>query len=324
MKNVRAAGMVAMAALSGLMLMPAAAQEGDRFGRGQDRLRLPYGNGDTLLVELVAEGRAPMPFERDASGMWSFRGDTASLVGKSYTIRLENSGRSRIKVVVGVDGVNVYFRKPIRGSADGDIGSILGPGQTRVITGFQADEMTAQRFVFSPPEFSEGVQARGGRIGEIDVQVYEEARAMAGRAPDRAADARPEIGTTAGEDVDSEVRRVSFMASTREPIARLLLAYGRPSAPPPPQSYPGNERLGPLGIEVEQGRDGLRIVRIERDGLGDDIGLREGDVITKVDTYARPTLNIFRRIIRDKARGNYLFLEILRGRGHIVNFKTRL
>jgi hypothetical protein len=301
---------------------PAAAQG---FGRGsQTRIQVPYGDGDALYVQVSADGRPPMPFDRDSSGRWTFSGDTASLVGKSYTVRLENTGRSRIKVVVGVDGVNVYFRKPIAGVADGDIGSILGPGQTRVLTGFQADEQTAQRFVFSPPEFSEGAQVRGARIGEIDVQIYEEAPRAMGRMQDQAPGARPNIGTTTGEDVDSEIRRVSFVASSREPVSRVLLAYGRPGPPNrEPVDEPGRG-LGPLGIEIEQQRDGLRIVRVERDGLGDDIGLREGDVITKVDTFVRPTMQAFRRTLRDKRRGTYLFLEVLRSRGHVVNFKTRM
>jgi hypothetical protein len=303
--------------------LPAAAQGG--FGRGaQSRIQVSYGDGESLYVQVTADGRQPLPFDRDSSGTWTFRGDTASLVGKSYTVRLENTGRSRIKVVVGVDGVNVYFRKPIAGVADGDIGSILGPGQTRVLTGFQADEQTAQRFVFSPPEFSEGTQVRGARIGEIDVQIYQESLRAAGRIQEQAPGARPNIGTTTGEDVDSEIRRVSFTASTREPVARVLLAYGRPG---PPEREPADEPsrgLGPLGIEIEQQRDGLRIVRVERDGLGDDIGLREGDVITKVDTFVRPTMQVFRRMLRDKRRGSYLFLEILRSRGHVVNFKVRM
>jgi hypothetical protein len=302
--------------------LPAAAQG---VGRGlQSRIQVSYGDGESLYVQVTADGRPPMPFERDSYGTWTFRGDTASLVGRSYTVRLENTGRSRIKVVVGVDGVNVYFRKPIAGAADGDIGSILGPGQTRVLTGFQADEQTAQRFVFSPPEFSEGAQGRGARIGEIDVHVYQESLRASGRSiQDQAPGARPNIGTTAGEDVDSEIRRVSFVASTREPVARVLLTYGRPETNREPIDEP-TRGLGPLAIEIEQQRDGLRVVRVERDGLGDDIGLREGDVITKIDTFVRPTMQLFRRTLRDKRRGTYLFLEVLRSRGHVVNFKVRM
>jgi hypothetical protein len=319
--------MVVVAAL-GAMLLPAAAQERLRGGGVvEDRLRVSYGRGNSLFVQVIPDGRPPMPFESEGSDAWAFRGDTASLVGKSYTIRLENRGRSRIKVVVGVDGVNAYFRKPIAGTADRDIGSILGPGQNRVLTGFQADEETAQRFVFSPQEFSEGGPVRGARVGEIEVHVYEEYRpdVDVGRSQNRespAPSAAPSIGTTAGEDVDSDVRRVSFRASTREPIARLELAYGRPDPvrQPPPEP---DQALGPLGVAVEQQRDGLRIVHVERDGLGDEIGLREGDVITKVDTYARPTAAVLRRILRAKGRGDYLFLEVLRGR-HVANFKTRL
>ncbi len=309
---------------------PATPQESLRAsGAAQDRVRVSFGSGNSLYVQVIPDGRAPMRFESDAPDAWIFEGDTAALVGKSYTIRVENRGRSRVKVVVGVDGVNAYYRKPLSGAADRDVGSILGPGQTRVLTGFQVDERTAQRFVFSPEGFSEGAQVRGARVGEIEIHVYEEYRPEAYRsdrdrgqnsaAPNSAA---PTIGTTAGDDVDSNVRRVSFTASTREPIARVGLAYGRPEPGPGPRRD-DDRGLGPLGVTVEQHPEGLRIVRVERDGLGDEMGLRDGDVITKVDTYARPSAQAFRRVLRQKRPGEYLFLEVLRGR-HIASFKARL
>jgi PDZ domain len=325
---------VAVAVALAWLAPPATPQEslGARGG-AQDRVRVSFGSGNALYVQVIPDGRAPMRFESDAPDAWVFQGDTAALVGKSYTIRVENRGRSRIKVVVGVDGVNAYYRKPLTGAADRDVGSILGPGQTRVLTGFQADERTAQRFVFSPEGFSEGAQVRGARIGEIEVHVYEEFRPEVYRsdrdrgqnsaAPNSSAPS-PTIGTTAGDDVDSNVRRVSFTASTREPIARLELAYGRPEPEREPEPRRDDDRaLGPLGVAVEQHPEGLRIVRVERDGLGDEMGLRDGDVITKVDTYARPSAQSFRRVLRQKRPGEYLFLEVLRGR-HTLTFKARL
>jgi hypothetical protein len=322
--------MAVVAALTGTLLPAEAAQARLAAGNSaQDRLRVSFGSGNSLYVQVIPEGRAPMRFDSDAPNAWVFQGDTAALVGRSYTIRVENRGRSRIKVVVGVDGVNAYYRKPLTGAADRDVGSILGPGQTRVLTGFQVDERTAQRFVFSPEGFSEGARVRGARIGEIEVHVYEEYRPEAYRSDrDRGQDSaapssaapRPTIGTTAGDDVDSNVRRVSFTASTREPIARLALAYGRPEPDP---RRDDDRALGPLGVAVEQHREGLRIVRVERDGLGDEMGLRDGDVITKVDTYARPSAQAFRRVLRQKRPGEYLFLEVLRGR-HVASFKARL
>ena len=313
------------AALAWLSIPAAAAQDRLRGGLGpQDKLRLSYGAGNSLYVQVNPDGRPAMPFENDGPGAWAFPGNTASLVGQSYTVRLENSGRSRIKVVVSVDGVNVYFKKPVVGAADRDIGSIIDPGQVRVLTGFQVDEQTAQRFVFSPAEFSEGAPMRGARVGAIEVHVYEEYQSNRQFGRDTAPSnpgAAPSIGTTAGDDVDSDVRRVSFTASTREPIARLEVAYGRPE---PARSEEGQRGFGQLGVAVEAQPDGLPLIRVDPDGLGDDLGLRVGDVITKVDTYIRPTSILLRRVLRDKARGNYLFLEVLRGRGHVVNFKTRL
>ncbi len=115
---------------------------------------------------------------------------------------------------------------------------------------------------------------------------------------------------------------MAFTAATRQPVARLLLVYGRPAPDqgPPPQA---DHQLGPLGVAVEEQADGVRIVRVLPDALGDEMGLREGDLITKVDTTARPTAARLRRILRDKGRGDYLFLEVRRGR-HVVSFKTRL
>jgi S1-C subfamily serine protease len=122
--------------------------------------------------------------------------------------------------------------------------------------------------------------------------------------------------------VDSEVRRVAFAASTRQTIARLLLVYGRPA--PDQRPHPQDDRrLGPLGVAVEQQADGVRIVRVEPDALGDDMGLRDGDLNTKVDTYARPTAARLRRVLGAKGRGDYLFLEVRRGR-HVVSFKTQI
>ena len=46
-------------------------------------------------------------------------------------------------------------------------------------------------------------------------------------------------------------------------------------------------------------------------------------LLTKVDTYARLTPAVLRRVLRDKRPGEYLFLEVLRGR-HTVTFKARL
>jgi hypothetical protein len=321
-----------VATLAGTFGAPASAQDyGRDGGGGESRLRVSYGSGNTLFVQIVPDGRAALPFLSEGPDTWEFQGDTASLVGKSYTVRLENSGRSRIKVVIGVDGVNVYFRKPIVGAAGRDIGSILGPGQSRTVSGFQSDEQTAQRFVFSPRAFSEGASVPGARVGAIEVHVYEEYRTPVYRqdegrsgnslAPNASA-APPGIGTTTGDDVDSDVRRVAFTASTREPLARLELNYGRSDVGGAP--VPEDDRaLGRLGVSVEQGPDGLRIVRVERRALGDDLGLREGDVLTKVDTNIRPTPAVLRRVLRDKRTGDYLFLEVLRGR-HTVTFKARL
>lgn len=307
--------MAAMVALLGLSVTSAVAQE---------RATVSYRSGSSLSVRVILDGWRNLPLRSLGGDRYEVVGDPKSLVGKSYTLRLENHGRDRIKVVVAVDGVNAFFRRPVEGHARADVGAILEGREVRLLRGFQVDDRTAEKFVFSPPEFSEGRYE--GRIGEIEIHIYEEYRPERdGIRLDKEISqlpqaARPGLGTTGGDDVDSKVRRVRFVAATPEPTTRLLLAYGRPERQPEP-FYP--PQSGRLGVVIERHPGGVLITGVERGSLADEAGLREGDVIIKVDTERRPSPQELRDILRDKERGDYLFLEVERGR-HLATFKIRM
>lgn len=293
----------------------------------QNRPRVYYREGNSISVQVIPDGRSPLVFESEGDDKWVFTGDTRALVGKSYSIRLQNHGRLRIKVVVGVDGVNVYFRKPVEGYAREDVGAVLGPGEVRFIKGFQVDMSEAQQFVFSPPEFSEGQRVEGSRVGELEVHVYEEWRpepggiAMEKQDAGRAEGApKPDIGTTTGDVIDSNVRRVRFVPATPEPAARMLLVYGRPEEGWSREDYRPSSRLG---VVIDRVANGSRITSVEPNSLAEDVGLRPGDVIIQVDSEEEPSPEIVRQALRGKDRGDYLFLEVERRR-HLLTFKIRM
>lgn len=289
-----------------------------------DRVRVYYREGNSVSVQVIPDGRRPLQFRSLGDDRYELAEDTRPLVGKSYALRIENHGRQRIKVVVAVDGVNVFFRRPVEGLARADVGAVLGAREMRTIRGFQLDGNQAQRFVFSPPEYSEG--RRQGQVGEIEIHVYEEWRPerdgikfdqeIAGRAEA----ARPGLGTTTGDDFESEVRRVRFVSATPEPIARLLLLYGREEEANAEVLLPRRSRLG---VVVERHPSGCLITEVVPDSLADDVGLRRGDVVMKVDSEEEPTPRQLREILDGKRPGDYLFLEVERGR-HVLTFKIRM
>jgi hypothetical protein len=292
----------------------------------QDRVRVYYREGSSLSVQVIPDGSPGLQFRNEGGDRWVMTGNTRALVGKSYILRLENNGRQRIKVVVGVDGVNAFFRKRIEGYARADVGAVLGSREVRVIKGFQVDEEEAQRFLFSPPEFSEGQDVRGARVGEIEVHIYEEMRPekdiflQKGDVPQPRAEGGPPIGTTTGDDVDSQIRRVRFVSATPEPAARVLLAYGRPEREIEREDV---RPSGVLGVVVESHPRGCRVQSVEEDSIAEDVGLRRGDIIIKADSEDEPSPQMLRRLLRGKGEGNYLFLEVERGR-HLLTFKVRL
>ncbi len=97
-------------------LAPGRAEAG--FWTHRDRMvRLDLERGH-VEVQIVPDRGGAMTLARDGDHRWVFEGSTADLVGGSYSIVLRNRSPERIKVVVGVDGVNVYRKDPIVGRAD--------------------------------------------------------------------------------------------------------------------------------------------------------------------------------------------------------------
>ena len=288
----------------------------------------------TVEVALAADNGRELRLKRDGRNRWVFDGSTAALVGGSYSIVLRNRTPERLKIVVGVDGLNVYRRKPVVGRSDGDVGSIVGPWGSRTLSGWQLDHERAQRFVFSPPEWSEGRGRTDSEIGLITVQVYRE-------RPDRLFDlssgdgvrapepgrkseaesrslARPRIGTSSGDDVASRVRSVYFDCRTIHPEAWVEIDYGN-HGPSPPRIPP----KGVLGIEVKSVRDGSVIVSVVPGSPAEQAGLRSDDVIVAVDTRSGPSPTTLRRVLRDKESGDHVFLRVRRGE-HELALKIRV
>jgi hypothetical protein len=316
----------------GLLVLPSSASAG-WFGQGDCTIDLRHGGG-TLEVQLVPDRGKALNLKPRGPHRWVFDGATEALVGGSYSIELRNRSSERLKVVVGVDGLNVYGKDRIVGRADGDTGSILSPGETRILKGWQMDHRTAQRFVFSPPEWSEGQGRTDSQIGLIVVQVYRERRRewfglhdqdAAVRAPEssgkskleRKASPSPQIGTTSGDDVTSRVRTVHFESLTNYPEAWAEVDYGRYPAPPP------RPRPAILGVTVFTCAEGSRIDGVVPGSIADEAGLKLDDIIVRIDTEDRPSAQKLSEILRSKRPGDWVFLQVQRGR-HELSLKIRL
>ncbi len=315
----------------GLLIVPSSASAG-WLGQGDRLIELRHGGG-TLEVQLLPDGGKALSLKQDGSHRWVFSGSTAELVGGSYSIVVRNRSSERLKVVVGVDGLNVYRKDRIIGRADADTGSILSPGETRILKGWQMDHSTAQRFVFSPPEWSEGQSRTDSHIGLIVVQVYRERRREwfglrdedkkcapeAGRLEvmSRKAAPRPQIGTTSGDDVTSRVRTVTFDSLTTYPEVWAEIDYGRN------QKVIPSRRHGVLGVSIITCDLGTRIDGVALGSIADEAGLKIGDVIVRIDTEDRPSAQRTRDIVRSKRSGDFVFLQVQRGR-HEISLKIRL
>lgn len=347
-------GLLATLATASIAAPAAARHERPEPGWGARTVALPVAGG-ALEVTIRPDRGGPLSFVADGRGRWVFSGSTGDLVGGSYSIVLVNRTAERLKVVVGVDGLNVYEREVVAGRADADVGSILAPWGERTLAGWQVGQHRAQRFVFSPPEWSEGEGRTDAQIGLVSVQVYrewrdwgreherdraEQGRWRRGAPAEPPAAAAPEaqrapasprgesaagsavpdapIGTTAGDDVASSVRTVRFVAATAYPEAWAVLDYGRTA--PSPWYPPRGPEL--LGLRFEEDRDGTRIVGVVPGSPADEAGLRAWDVIVRLDTVHRPSPATTRRVLAGKRAGEYTFLRVRRG-GHELAVKIR-
>jgi hypothetical protein len=316
-------------------------------------IRLPVASG-WLEVTLQPDRGRPLPLAAAGPNRWMLAGPTTALVGESYSIVLANRTGERLKVVVGVDGLNVYEREVVGGRADRDVGSILAPWGERTLPGWQLGHDRAQRFVFSPREWSEGQGRTEAQIGLVTVQVYREwsdrewdhrdrgeslRRAPAesteegasrghgsppsvqapGRSPRAQSLPAPDaaIGTASGDDVASRVRTVRFVAATSFPEVWAVIDYGR--AARAPWEPPGVELLG---LRIDGDRDGTRIVAVAPGSPAAEAGLLPWDVIVRLDTVTRPSPATTRRILEAKRRGDFAFIRVRRG-GHELALKIR-
>jgi hypothetical protein len=306
--------------------------------------------GGTLEVLVVPDDGSALRLIAEGGNHWRFAGSTADLVGESYSVVLRNRTGERLKVVVGVDGLNVYEREEVIGRADEDVGSILSPWDERTLRGWQIGDHRAQRFVFSPPEWSEGEGRTDSEIGLLTVQVYREwrpreewdydsrdQRGALGGAPDpptaaprrraegaedsaaaapkpEARAARPPIGTTAGDDVASNVRTVRFHPASRFPEAWAVIDYGQTRrARHHRDDDRWYDRRDLLGLSLEESRDGARVIAVVPGSPAALAGLEAWDVIVRIDSVHRPSAAATRRILLEKDPGDYAFLRVRRG-----------
>lgn len=294
------------------------------------QLQLPSGTVEVRIEPY--RGRA-LELRPDGPGRWLVADLDEAAIGRAYSIVVDNRTPERLKVVVAVDGLNVYQRVPHRGRSDRDVGSIIDPWVRRTLTGWQVGLDTAERFVLAPPEWSEGAQIAPDEVGTIVVEVYSEqppwpvlgrdeaageSAPNAKRQTESACQPGPALGTTAGDAVTSQVRVVSFAARTRFPEARAEIDYGRRERPPVrPLMH------GPLGLELISDRGGARVVAVAPGSSADLAGIERGDVVTRIDSERRPDPATVRRVITGKRSGDRVFVWLRRG-PHELALKLRV
>ncbi len=111
----------ALLAVAMVMCLPALSAGPVRAG---DRTVDVDWQGGNVDVEVLPDGAPQLEFELEGPGRWIFRGDVGPLIGKSYRVRLGNRSDRMLKIVVGIDGLNVFSRDPVAGRASRDIGAV--------------------------------------------------------------------------------------------------------------------------------------------------------------------------------------------------------
>ncbi len=133
--------------------------------------RIEYARGRAIGVDVVLDNGRSLPLRAEGPGRWAFRGDPQELVGRSYRIVIVNPNDERLKVVVGIDGINVLFKRPLEGDARADLGAIVNPRSDRTLKGWQVSGSEAEEFVFAPSRWSEGSGVTDADVGRIEVPV---------------------------------------------------------------------------------------------------------------------------------------------------------
>ncbi|MCB1037691.1 MAG: PDZ domain-containing protein [Acidobacteria bacterium] len=322
---------LALALAAGLSV--AAVAHARRWGQPQEAARIPVGSG-TVEISLEPDGESPLGLVAVGQNRWAFQGATQALIGQSYSVVLRNRTAERLAVVLGNDGLNAFGREPVVGRFDADVAFLLPAWSERTLPGWQVDDDRAQRFVFSPREWSEGEGRTEDAIGTLSLQVYRERRPPPRRYKswgDRLEDdaelrressepapeaAQPQIGTTTGEEVDHRVHSVHFDAASELPEAWAVVEYGRPGAGWSPPGRPL------LGIGLASASRGSRIVSVTPGSAADRAGLQLSDVIVRIDAVDEPDPGTIHRLLERKDRGDYVFLRVRRG-PHELSLKIR-
>lgn len=262
-----------------------------------------------IIVRVVPRNESAIRFHSLDGNRWGFYADQEALIGKDYQIELENTTSRRAKIVVGVDGLNIYRKKTLAGNPSDDIGSILSPGARRTLPGWQVSSERAERFVFSPADWSDASGIRDAQIGTILVEVYYEKGSTGASANSMT------IGTTSGDTVDNQVGTASFEAATASPAASALLIYGGSVSGQSQQTdQPRGMGMGAgarMGLSDASG--GLRIDSVERGSNAEKAGLEVGDIIVRADTISNPSVDDFNLLRSQKPAGDTIFLEVRRG-----------
>ena len=93
--------------------------------------------------------------------------------GARYSVSVKNNSRSRLELVVSVDGLDVVDGKP---ASVNKRGYIVAPGQTLEIKGWRSSEAEVASFVFAPVESSYASLKHGNtrNIGVVGLAVFTE------------------------------------------------------------------------------------------------------------------------------------------------------
>lgn len=146
-------------------------------------------SASTVNVELLADGRGPLPLYRVGGGGThdTYRAYVEAVQGELYGIRIRNNTARRVGVVVAVDGRNIISgeRSDLKGI---ERMYILGPYETETYDGWRTARDTVNRFYFTEPGDSyAGAFGDYSAMGVVAVAVYRErdVPALRSRVPDR-------------------------------------------------------------------------------------------------------------------------------------------